>query len=296
MCLKKRKKIDSCNAMETAGAFLKSRRVQKNRSIKDIAEATKISITTLEAIEGARKEFLPPPAYLRGFLKLYALELELDPDEVVTLYEKELLGQQKPGVQKEFLGPGGHPKRGSSLAFAGAVIISIIFIVYVAFKGEKPEVDTNAYKRHEAATTAPAVIQKTDIQSRASEEKLHEGTEPQALPGEAEETITGDNASAVQVDKKNEGGEFTLNFVAREMTWLRIAADEQSPYEIMLKPGSSHRQSAGKSLKVRIGNPGGIILFFNEKSLGVAGEKGNPVDLQFPEAATQLQSAPDTEF
>lgn len=277
--------------METAGTFLKNHRVKKKRSIKDIAGATKISATTLEAIEGGRKEFLPPPSYLRGFLKLYAQELELDPDEVVMLYEKELMGQEKLREQKEIIAPGDHFKPWLPVVFAVIVIIVIALVLYFALRGEKPAPDAEGYRPGSETTTVSEVMPNTDAQPGAPEEQLIFEAQPQEALEPAAGNITGDNASDNQAGKKDAAGEFTLRFAAQEMSWVRIVADEQSPYEITLRPGESHRQSAVKSLKVRIGNPGGISLFFNEKPLGAAGEKGKPADLQFPEAVKKLKSA-----
>jgi hypothetical protein len=41
-------------------------------------------------------------------------------------------------------------------------------------------------------------------------------------------------------------------------------------------------------MKVRIGNAGGLSLLFNDIPLGVPGEHGKPLNLQFPEAAEGL--------
>ena len=51
-----------------------------------IAEITKIRVHQIQAIEDERYPDLPVPVFLRGFLRAYALCLDLDPDEVVRDY------------------------------------------------------------------------------------------------------------------------------------------------------------------------------------------------------------------
>jgi hypothetical protein len=82
---------------------------------------------------------------------------------------------------------------------------------------------------------------------------------------------------------------FVLRFVARDLTWLKIVADDEVS-EIMLRAGESHTKRAVKSMRVRIGNSGGVSLFYNDIPLGSPGKPGEPVDIQFPEAAKNLKA------
>jgi len=274
--------------METAGAFLKSNRVKKNRSIRDIAEATKISITSLEAIEGDRQEFLPPPSYVRGFLKLYAKELDLDPDEVVDLYERELLGKEKNDWQRELTRAQTASTAGKYLlCIAGAAAVAGCLFFFLA---------SGKHDREAASgRSIPAMEGAQDVAVPAGEEVFTEAP-PQLLPEQAEPPAPevlpapqppaparADNATAqapAAVTEKDAGA-FKVSFKALELTWLRIAADAKAPHEVMLRAGESYSETAETSLQVRIGNAGGVSVFFNGKPLGTPGETGKPVDLQF---------------
>ena len=72
--------------MDSAGAFLKAERLKQNKTLKDIAEGTKVGIFTLDALESDKTALLPPEAYVRGFIKAYANELDISPDEVLAMY------------------------------------------------------------------------------------------------------------------------------------------------------------------------------------------------------------------
>ena len=68
---------------------------------------------------------------------------------------------------------------------------------------------------------------------------------------------------------------------ARELTWLRIKADHNPPYEILLKPGEKIEKSASQFM-IDIGNAGGITIEFQGKSLGNLGKQGEVVHLSLP--------------
>jgi curved DNA-binding protein CbpA len=75
---------------EINGPALRRVREARGLSLTRIAEITKIGVRHLEYIEGDRFDFLPPMAYLRGFLQQYALLVGLDPRSVADGYMRRL--------------------------------------------------------------------------------------------------------------------------------------------------------------------------------------------------------------
>ncbi|HSN69744.1 MAG TPA: helix-turn-helix domain-containing protein [Thermoanaerobaculia bacterium] len=70
----------------TFGDELRREREIRGISLKEIAEATKVSQRLLEAIEKDDYRYLPAPVFTRGFVREYARYLGLDCDEMVTRY------------------------------------------------------------------------------------------------------------------------------------------------------------------------------------------------------------------
>lgn len=64
------------------GDLLRTVRMARKLSIREIADRTKISPTHLESIEKERWDWLPARVFLRGFLVSLARELRLDPEQV----------------------------------------------------------------------------------------------------------------------------------------------------------------------------------------------------------------------
>jgi cytoskeletal protein RodZ len=66
---------------------LRTAREAAGLSIEDIAAATKIRVSALQAMERGQFERLPGDFYARAFLKAYAREVRLPPDEIVHEYD-----------------------------------------------------------------------------------------------------------------------------------------------------------------------------------------------------------------
>ncbi len=74
---------------EGLGEKLAKKRISQGLDLKDIEKAIRIRWKYVEAIENGRYDILPPDVYVRGFVRTYATFLQLDPDKVMKLYERE---------------------------------------------------------------------------------------------------------------------------------------------------------------------------------------------------------------
>jgi len=68
------------------GADLRKARIARNRSLEDISRSTKISSSVLRSIEEDAFDRLPGGVFTRGYLRAYAGEVGLNPDEIVQRY------------------------------------------------------------------------------------------------------------------------------------------------------------------------------------------------------------------
>ncbi len=72
----------------TIGKYLKSKREQRDISIKVLSQHTKISLTMLSCLEEENYDKLPDLTYVRGFVKNYMKALGAAPDEALTILEQ----------------------------------------------------------------------------------------------------------------------------------------------------------------------------------------------------------------
>ncbi|MBU2547258.1 MAG: helix-turn-helix domain-containing protein [Proteobacteria bacterium] len=72
--------------LEALGRRFTEAREKRGRSLREIADKTRIQLGTLEAIESGDHSALPAPVFVKGFLRAYALQLGLDPNEIILEY------------------------------------------------------------------------------------------------------------------------------------------------------------------------------------------------------------------
>ena len=99
-------------------------------------------------------------------------------------------------------------------------------------------------------------------------------------PSEAEQERETVEETETEEDKAEP---MALRVVATEQAWMRVQLDQNKPYEALLKSGESLTVKAREKFIIRIGNAGGVELFFNEKPLGNPGKPGEVIDLTLPE-------------
>lgn len=75
---------------ESLGEFLRKTREEQGISLEDVAEATRLSLSSLIALEADDYANLPAEAFVRGFYGIYAEHLCLDPIIVRERYAQQL--------------------------------------------------------------------------------------------------------------------------------------------------------------------------------------------------------------
>jgi curved DNA-binding protein CbpA len=85
---------------EFTGSVLKILREQRNITVRNIADTTKLGTRYIEFIEAETFNKLPARAYIRGFLSLYAKALGYEPERLVSDYMKRYDAAMNPPKQK----------------------------------------------------------------------------------------------------------------------------------------------------------------------------------------------------
>jgi cytoskeletal protein RodZ len=79
---------------ESIGARLRAAREQSGKSLRQIADTTKLSLRSLEALEAEKIARLPGGIYRRAIVRMYAREVGLEPEvilrEFLSQYPDEL--------------------------------------------------------------------------------------------------------------------------------------------------------------------------------------------------------------
>ncbi len=136
----------------TIGEQLRKAREGLNYTASQVAAATRMKTQTVEAIDKNQFDRIPAPIYCKGFIKLYAEHVNLDPKPLLDQYVAEFAPKEteseKPAVE-EIPKPQEHKR----FAFLGGQPIS-------SRAGEKPEKKDGAPKIEE---TGDVILHKKEV-------------------------------------------------------------------------------------------------------------------------------------
>ncbi|MFH0908386.1 MAG: helix-turn-helix domain-containing protein [bacterium] len=95
--------------METIGQTFKAARERKRVSLSQAAARTRIKVQIIEGMERDDFSPIPAPAYAKGFIRMYAELLGLDPVPLVSAYVAEHQGKPRPKAGRVIPAPAPEP-------------------------------------------------------------------------------------------------------------------------------------------------------------------------------------------
>lgn len=115
----------SADGGESFGLWLRRQREGRGIELREIADASKISIRYLQAFEDERFDILPDGGiFVKGFLRQYARYVGLDAEEVVNFY-MDTCGEDPEDTEAEDSRPP-NPSSGRLLWLAAAVALAML--------------------------------------------------------------------------------------------------------------------------------------------------------------------------
>jgi len=280
---------------------LKEKRKALGLTLKDIFQRTRISVVNLEAIENGDLHLLPVEIYTRNFIKTYARTLDIDSKPILESYEDYLRSLQiaeTPLPENiSFLAKIGRYK---AYLWTAAVLIFIVIVSLFISSRYQPATDINNNLAGKIAAIDPE--KKADTLSPPTKATVPVNEQAKAIPQPVsneinktkqipaqsnairqESAATQPRASSAQNTRALESSEEAnlLIIKATEETWIRIKADQNPSYQILLKPGEKIERKAA-SFDMDIGNAGGIKIQFKGKNIENIGKSGEVIHLRLP--------------
>jgi cytoskeleton protein RodZ len=173
---------------ETLGNLLKRTRTKQKKSLEDANEATRIHLVSLQALENDDFDALPAEVFVRGFIKIYAGYLGLDPEDTIRHYTSQTASEQqdltappspRDVMTGEALAESSAFFRKHSKVIAITLLLAILVIFYglgVIFKSSDPNDDIQDPLNSSKTVTneAPPGGQQEDVTSIVEERGITE--------------------------------------------------------------------------------------------------------------------------
>ena len=249
------------------GTELRKGRERRGISLAAVAGATKISVANLQAIERGDFDRLPGGVFTRGFLRAFAHEVGLDPEETVQHY----LGQLEPPQPAEptssdalgeqnVLGPVEMEeleRRSQNKQLLGGAILLLIgpFLYFAIFGRQSSATSGVAGPSPPAATSTPA--------------KLEVGT-----TGAPEET----REDPVVPDRWE--GKLHLDIQPVEPCWVSAIADGRQRLQRLMAAGEHEIIDATDEVILLVGDSLACSFSINGNAATQVGKPGQPATLR----------------
>jgi cytoskeleton protein RodZ len=241
------------------GGTLRHARLRKRLTLEQITQSTKISHATLEALENNDFDRLPAGVYIRGFLRAFAREVDLDPEETVEQYMEQFetvpamaIASEPPEVAHDD-GADDLPRTRAiviprvPLAAVAALIVIIAAgsYLYRSSRAAKAGMTTTA-EASSATTSVPAPAPPADIARAAN-------VEPDML---------------------------RIELTATGPCWVSATADRESALSRLLQAGERHELQAKDEVVLRVGDPSTVAISVNGVAARPLGRPRQPVTVQ----------------
>ena len=251
--------------MASFGENLRRERELRGVELRDIADATKISVRFLQALEQDRVDVLPGGIFPRSFVRQYAKHLGLDPDRMVTEFDD--VDGPEPAVPKT---PSSARKRSDARPLL--VVVGLLLLAgvgFLAWKTSRPEA--------RSANAEPSAVVPPPTSFPPDRVYPPPTPTPNAAP------------SAGEVKA------MALRLTATEDCWIAVQAEGAKVVDRILKTGETLTVNAKNEMALSVGNAGGVAYTLNGRagvSLGREGEVRRNIVITRESMASLLQETP----
>ena len=272
----------------TLGATLREARERSGVTLEEIFARTKIRVVALRAIENDDFRNLPRGIILRGFLKQFAREVGLDPDEMVERYAAEIgldeSGAQNAAADRNQPGLTVAPESSSrftrALAGGAVALLALLAAGYLLTK-PAPGSRSGLDGRNQPAPAAGA-----PSAGAASPAPLA----PPPAPVEPTATTAGRAGESTAPSEPRAGGEdasadeLRVDLRATAACWISATVDGQQVALRVLNAGERLGIRVKTEAVLRIGNPASLAVSINDMPIRPFERPGAPVTLRITPA------------
>jgi cytoskeletal protein RodZ len=236
------------------GAALREARERRGISLEELARTTKISVATLRALERNQVDHLPGGIFLRGFLREYARQVELDPEDTVRRYLAQFERPPAAAVATETAGtelestPRVHHDADIGESGRRAIPMRVLMVGLALALCAVAYIITLRGPRTPAESSQDAVDQ----------------TEVATSGREAGAALTSQSDTGIRLDIQTPGS-----------CWIAATADGRTVAYRLMQPGERHVIEARDHIVLRVGDPAAFTYRINDlpgRSLGRAGQ------------------------
>lgn len=308
--------------MKELSEYLKSERLQRGRTLKEISGQVRVSVDMLQALEEGDLDRIGTSLLIRSFIRAYCTALEIDPLPLLEKYDSAIRAQdiQEKGIHRYGVWMQSLRRRkrfGVLLLLILAILLAVA--IYGGFRYSErlsrlslsQQLGPDANPQHELPPdlihgTLPGVQadlsqdlpspvpdqpQPPTAQAKQPEKKPQS---PVADPINTEATAMMSVAVGAPPERSppettslstsvSENAPKRFEVEAHELTWIQVRVDDKAEESLHLLPGQRRAWEARKGLKVVVGNGGGVRMWWEGNPLEIPCKSGSVLRFRLPE-------------
>ena len=253
------------------GELLKEARKKKRLRYRKLSSELGIPEKYLEALEENNFSIMAGPTYVRGYLRAYAKKLDLDPELVITAFERYLKDrrkQEKSSLKKD--NKKGRKQKFSFL-YASILLVIILLIIFVPERNtetsENKGIDTYT---EEEIPDFKEILPGLEVEKEVNFEQTSSTIPPNLT---ISELSTDKEASSAVIEKANDQIIEAINTIEMNFSgdcWIEIMDKNRILEYQLAKAGSSIYVKGVGPFKLIIGNSNRVELFYNGAKISLA--------------------------
>ena len=258
------------------GGKLRAARERRGISLRQIANATKISVAVLEALERNDISRLPGGIFGRAFVRSYAIEVGLDPEATIQDFIAQFPSDSVTAGHPTTVQVEDHEAHESDRRMASTFVRLIAIsapiaaaVIYFTISGRRAG-NSDASPSTAVEASAPA--------SAASAEPPEAPPAPAATPAPAETPAPSAPPTAAPITGSISPApedRLTVGLTVTRPCWVTATVDGQRTINRLLQPGEKPTIEVGKELVLAVGDASAVTLTLNgadAKPLGKTGD------------------------
>jgi len=258
------------------GELLKEARKKTRRRYKRLSSELGIPEKYLEALEENNFSIMAGPTYVKGYLRAYAKKLDLNPETVITAFDRYLKDQRRIKEKAEKKEQKKDTKQKFFYIYAVTFLLITLIILLIVFI---PEGNNNSEKKEDISSYPATEIQNSnDIPLILNTEpalsiELEQDTSPNISDLNIQEEVIASDITEEVKEETNKLSIKTINTIEMNFSgncWIELM-DKKGIIEYRLaKAGSSIFFEGLGPFKLLIGNSKRVELFYNDVKVSLA--------------------------
>ncbi|MGH9629359.1 MAG: helix-turn-helix domain-containing protein, partial [Bryobacteraceae bacterium] len=273
--------------MPSVGQLLRDEREKQNRSLEELAGATRIKSRYLQAIESDNIPALPGEFFYRSFVRQYAGALGIDPasldeevNRLVPLQDIDPL----PALSTAYNVARIEGRIRTFPSNRAGWSVALLFAVLVGCSGlyglwQRYAADSDLPPEAAALIASQkAASQKAASQQAASKKSPQAAEERPEIPAADLETPPPapppTEIASVRPPLPLRTERVLVDLAATKSTWVSLSSDGKVVFSGTLSPGDTRSLEGSESAKLLTGNADGLDVRWNGKAIGRIGRRG----------------------